>query len=229
MLPSLSILLPTYNDEQTIAQVLRKAASMGKKLAKKFEIIVINDGSTDHTPKILHSLQKEIPQLQILNHSQNQGYGISIKELYYAGTMAWLVTLPGDNQIDPAEVIKLEREHETADMILGKRQKRGDHIKRQIQSRTYNFLLKLFFTIPTSDVNTIRLMKREVMNHVNLQMTSAFVDAELVLKASKMGYKIKEVPILHKARTTPGATGGKFFKTIFPTISDMLRFLTIDF
>lgn len=224
LLSSLSVLLPTYNDEATIELVISRADQMARSLAEKYEIIVINDGSTDKTPILLKALQKKIPKLKILTHQINQGYGVSIKELYYAGGMDWLVTLPGDNQIDPFEVVTLSKSALVADMILGKRKKRGDHFKRRLQSQTYNALLKLFFNISTSDVNTIRLMKHDIMKKVHLIMTSPFVDAELVLKAQQSGFTIIEVPIAHKARTTPGATGGKFFQTILPTIYDMIQF-----
>ncbi|MCX8008778.1 MAG: glycosyltransferase family 2 protein [Patescibacteria group bacterium] len=225
MLPSLSILIPAYNVEKTVRDVLEKAHDVGTSIAKQFEIIVLDDGSTDETPNIL----KTIPwkELKIITHKKNQGYGITIKNLYYAGSMAWLATLPADDQIDPEELRKLEPFHTKADMILGKREIRHDHIKRKIQSKTYNYLLKLLFNIPTTDVNTIRLMKKEMLKTIKLTTQSAFVDAELVLKAHKQGYKILETPILHKPRTTPGATGGKFFATILPTIRDMIQFSSL--
>jgi len=224
MLSSLSILIPAYNVSETLPHVLEKAKTMGKSIAKKIEIVVVDDGSTDETPTLLKALQKKIPELRVITHVHNQGYGMSIKDLYYAGTMDWMVTLPGDDQIDPFEVVKLEKNRGDHDMIMGKREIRNDHIKRKIQSKTYNFLLKLFFNIPTTDVNTIRLMKQEIMKKVKLTMTSPFVDAELVLKTNQKGYSISEVPIVHKARITPGATGGKFFQTILPTVIDLLSY-----
>lgn len=88
----------------------------------------------------------------------------------------------------------------------------------------YNTLLRLLFDIPTTDANTIRLMKREILDHITLRATSAFVDAELIIAARNAGYTIVEIPIAHKPRTTPGATGGKFFATILPTIQDMIAY-----
>ncbi len=228
MLQSLSILIPAYNVVETLPTVLEKARKAGRSITTELEIVVVDDGSTDGTPELLKKLQKQWKELKVITHTHNQGYGMSIKDLYYAGTHQWLVTLPGDDQIDPAEILKLEPSHTKADMIMGKRQIRNDHIKRKIQSKTYNFLLKFLFRIPTTDVNTIRLMKQEIMKHVILKMKSPFVDAELVLKAHKQGYTITEVPIIHKPRITPGATGGKFFQTILPTVSDMISFLMIQ-
>jgi len=224
MFNSLSILIPAYNIEETIELVVVHAQKMGKSIAKKLEIVVVDDGSTDTTPQILKTLQKKIPELRIVTHQQNQGYGMSIKDLYYAGTMEWLLTLPGDDQIEPDEAKKLVPYADRYGMILGKRKKRGDHLFRIIQSKTYNALLKVLFNIPTTDVNTIRLMKQEIMKNVTLTMTSPFVDAELVLKTNRLHYPILEVEIEHKPRKTAGATGGKFFKTILPTFIDVLSF-----
>jgi len=225
MLSSLSILIPAYNVSSTLPAVLERAKAMGTSIANKIEIIVVDDGSRDKTPQVLKKLAWK--ELRVITHKQNQGYGASIRDLYYAGTMEWLVTLPGDDQIDPWEVLKLERFHTKADMILGKREIRHDHIKRKLQSKTYNALLKLLFNIPTTDVNTIRLMKREIMDRITLEMKSPFVDAELVLKATKEGFSIIEVPIIHKPRITPGATGGKLFATIVPTMKDLFAFFLL--
>lgn len=227
-LHSLSILIPTYNDEQTIEDVVIKAKDMARNVAHKFEIIVLNDGSTNTVPLLLKHLQDKVPELRILTHTHNQGYGAAIKDLYYAGKYQWIVTLPGDGQIDPSEVKKLLIGTTKADMILGKREIRNDHIKRRLQSKTYNLLLKIFFHIPTTDVNTIRLMKKEIMDNITLTSSSPFVDAELVLKSVANHYRLLEVSIVHKARITPGATGGRMLTSILPTIVELFRYWLVQ-
>jgi len=207
-----------------LPQLLEEVRKIGRVLTKDLEIIVVDDGSLDDTPQILAAYQKEWRELRIITHAVNKGYGYSIRDLYFAAAKEWMVTLPADNQIDAKEVLKLVEYVKDADMILGKRQIRGDHVMRRIQSRTYNKLLHLLFHIPITDVNTIRLMKGEIIKQIPLVYTSPFVDAELIIRATYKGYKVIEVPILHKARVTAGATGGKFFTSIWPTFKDMMIF-----
>src|SRR5690348_4690881 len=123
---SLSSIIPTYNDETTIAAVIAKAAAIGQHYCDQYEIVVLNDASTDQTPAILTSLTKKEKSLRVLNHKTNKGYGLTIKELYYAAQCEWLFSIPGDFQIDPEEVVKLLPATSTADMILGLRQRRHD-------------------------------------------------------------------------------------------------------
>lgn len=224
MLKSLSILIPAYDVVETLPQVLENARQVGLSLTQDLEIVVVDDGSTDETPDFLKNLSKQWKELRIITHSVNRGYGVSIRDLYLAGTKEWLVTLPGDDQIDAMEILKLTSYSDKADMILGKREIRDDHFKRRLQSKTYNNILRFLFKIPITDVNTIRLMKRDILSKIKLTKSSPFIDTELIIRAMRQGFKVIEVPILHKSRKTAGATGGKFFATIWPTIKDMCSF-----
>lgn len=223
LLSSLSILIPAYNDAQTIESLVFESISQGEKVASDVEIVVINDASSDNTRKILDSLGKKYSQVVVKHHTRNQGYGGTIKELYYVGRSEWIFTLPGDFQIEPKEMIKLIPFTKEADMIIGWRNDRHDPPERLRQSRIYNTILQLLFGIRLHDVNSVRLMKRSMMQHIRLLTQSAFVDAELAIHARDMGFRIVEVPIEHKKRETMGAGGGSL-KTILPTIQDMFAF-----
>lgn len=219
MLDSLSIIVPAYNVEDSIEIVLRDAQRVGSRVTKKLEIIVCDDGSRDATGRIL----KNIPVRRIV-HQSNQGYGKTIKELYLAAKNEWIFSLPGDYQFEAKEIDKLLPLTRTHDMILGWRGRRHDPLHRLIQSKIYNTILFLVFGLDLHDANSIRVMKREIIQSVPLRSTTAFVDAELALRAKAKGFRIVEVPVLHRARTQPGATGGKLFTTILPTLYDMLKF-----
>ncbi len=222
---SLSFLIPAYNDEATVAIQVAGAHAMGKKLGIPFEIIVINDGSKDQTAQILTKLTKRFRQLRILTHPINKGYGTTIKELYYAANKEWLFTIPGDYQVQAKELYKLLPQKINADIILGWRTDRQDAGMRQHQSRIYNWLIPLLFNTETHDINSVRLMKSSLMKLITLQGTSAFTDAELVIKAKRMGFTIIEAPIGHRQRHDgTGRGGGGKLRVILPTIWEMLLF-----
>lgn len=222
---SLSFLIPTYNDGATIATQVTQAHSVGKKLGIPFEIIVINDGSVDQTTQILTSLAKRFRELRVLIHPNNKGYGTTIKELYYAARKDWLFTIPGDYQVEAKEILNLLPHEKYADMILGWRTNRNDSVVRQYQSRIYNWIISFLFDTKTHDVNTVRLMRSRILKSIILRGSSAFTDAQLIIKAKLLGLKIKEVPIAHRYRYEgTGTGGGGTIKMILPTIREMLLF-----
>ena len=225
MIRSLSILIPSYRDEVTINAVVTKARNVGRRLKIPFEILVINDASPDHLAQKLAKLQKTIPELNVVTHLSNQGYGGTIKELYSAGTKEWLFTVPGDYQVSAEELMRLLPLTNQADMILGRRTNRSDIPSRKQQSAVYNWLLQTLFHIPVHDANSVRLMRRSIMQKVKLTSSSAFVDAELVLRTRDAGFRIAEAPITHRSRAGgSGSGGGGSLKTILPTIKDMVIF-----
>jgi glycosyltransferase involved in cell wall biosynthesis len=224
-LSSLSFCIPAYNDEDTISIIVSEAAHLGHEIADSFEIVVINDASRDTTAKILVDLKKKIKELRVITHTINAGYGGTIRELYYAATKEWVFTAPGDNQIPVTEIRKLLPAAGHADMIIGNRIYRHDPKARLRQSWIFNTLVRTFFRVSVKDVNSVRLMKTSLLKTVKLTKTSAFVDAELVIRASRAHFHVVNAPIEHVARSggEAGAGGGKW-STIGPTIRDMIFF-----
>lgn len=222
-LSSLSILIPAYKDEKTITSVIRRAQHVGKQIANVWEIVVINDASPDSTGKEINKLKKHIPELRFIEHACNKGYGGTIKELYYAGKYTWSFTVPGDYQMDPAEIKKLIPYTKNADMIIGWRSDRKDSLARKRQSAIYNGLLRFLYGLYLHDINSIRLMKRTILQKRHIDSVSAFVDAELTIGAIRDGFRVIEIPIEHRKRETSGASGGKP-SVIIPVIRDMLLY-----
>lgn len=223
-LASLSIVIPCYNTAATVRDVVQSAYTVAKRVSRSVEIITLDDASTDSTPAILQNLKSHIPGFRIHTHTVNKGYGETIKTLYQKATSEWIFSLPSDDQFDASEILKLLPYTDSSDMILGRRVKRNDVAPRRLQSLIYNGLLRMLFGMNLHDANTIRLMKKSVITALPLVSRSAFVDAELAIGMLKAGYSIQEVPVAHKIRTDKGGSGGKFFKTILPTIVDMLAF-----
>ncbi len=221
-LQSLTCIIPTFNNEETIETVIEKVNDIGMLAAKSFSLIVCNDGSFDETASILKNLQKKYANLRVITHTVNKGYGLTIKELYYEAKGEWLFSVPGDFQIDPKELEKLLPHAGHADMILGWRVSRHDPKERLVQSSVYNQLLRLLFGISIHDVNTVRLMKTSILQSIHLQSSSAFVDAELVIQAIRNGYIVKEIPIDHKRDDQKGSGG--HLGTILSTIAETILF-----
>lgn len=223
LLPSLTFITPAYRDELTIADVVKREVEVGKRVATKCDIVVIDDASPDKTGAELEKLKKTIKNLTVIHHKTNAGYGGTIKELYYTATGEWLMSIPGDYQYDPAQIAALLPFASDADMILGRRRTREDTLMRRLQSKVYNFLLRMLYGVGIQDINTIRLLRRSAIPKT-LTTTSAFVDAELTIRMIREGKRVVEVPIAHKERPKGVGAGGKW-SIIWPTIKDMVGFI----
>ncbi len=219
---SLSFVIPAYNNEQTIERAIREAVRVGGRVAVRFEIIVLDDASRDGTFFIVKRLKRQIHLLRTVVHKKNLGYGGTIKELYQAARTRWIFSVPGDYQVGAQELLKLLPYAGEADMIIGRRVIRRDPWMRRFQSKVYNKLIRMLFGLPVHDVNSVRLMKTAILRDISLTASSAFVDAQLTVRAWQKGYRIREVPIDHRPDVGPG--GGGNLGTIIPTARDLVAF-----
>lgn len=222
-LSSLSILIPAYKDQNTIVDVVKKSVRLAKKIAKTYEIVVLNDASPDATKDVLLKLKKYTPRMRIVTHKVNRGYGVTIRDLYLAARSEWLFSVPGDGQIDPSELLKLIPHTKRYDLIIGRRLYRQDNPKRKFQSTVYNTLLHVLYGVRIHDINSVRLMRKTIVERTKFSGTSAFIDAELTIQAIKNGFRVTEAVITHQPRRTGGSGGGKL-SVILPVIVDMFLY-----
>jgi glycosyltransferase involved in cell wall biosynthesis len=219
---SLSIVIPSYNDETTVGRLVADTNKIFSSLNMDYEIVCTNDGSRDNTLDVLRDLQSTIPNLRIINHTENKGYGQTIRELYFAGSKDLIASLPGDYQYAPQELLKMALGLNAYDMIIGLRAKRNDPPRRKLQSAVYNLMLRALYGIKHKDMNSIKLFKRSILDSIELNSLTPFVDAELCIRADHAGFRIIELPIEHLPRTSAGASGGKF-SVIFETFLDLIK------
>ncbi|OGG26140.1 hypothetical protein A2960_04060 [Candidatus Gottesmanbacteria bacterium RIFCSPLOWO2_01_FULL_39_12b] len=221
---SLSIIIPAFNDEVTIEKVLAQAVQIGEEYSNQYEIVVIDDGSTDKTYKKIERESQKNKRIKFKYHLKNLGFGVTIKELYYSARYDYIFSIPGDRQIR-ADVIKLLiPQLKTHDFIIGLRKKRMDSWLRRLQSRSYNRLMRILFQINLRDVNSTKLFPRSILGQISLVTSSAFIDTELCIKTIRNGFKISEVEIPHYPRGALGGIGVMNLKIVLPVIRDLIIF-----
>lgn len=222
MQPDLSIIIPAYNDAGSIENVVREAAFVAKKAFSDYEIIVVNDGSTDTTGEIIDKLSSEITGLRAIQHEVNRGFGYTIRELYESAAGNLVFSIPGDGQIRASQLERMLPMAPNADIVVGWREIRNDTKRRKGQSYVYNFLIRLLYRVRIGDVNSAKLISRRALDQVApLETQSPFVDAELCIKALRRGMTIKGVVIDHTSREY-GTGGGGNWVIIWETFRDML-------
>jgi len=202
ILPGLSIFFPALNDGKILPYLICRAYKVAAEAAKEFEIIVINDGSTDDTLEVLEMLKFNYPKLRVISHPTNLGYGMTLRDGFLASQMKYVFYTDGDGQYDPLELVKLVgRMTSGIDVVNGKQVNRSDSWIRKFVGTVYNSLLHLLYKLPVEDVDCdFRLCRRSVLNKISLTSTSGAICLEMVYKLALVGAKFSEVEVSHYPR-----------------------------
>lgn len=197
---SISVFFPAYNDAGTIASMVLTALLTLRELTDDFEVIVVNDGSADHTPQILDELARIYPEaVRIVHHPKNRGYGGALRTGFASATKNWVFYTDGDAQYDPRELKKLVAlVDDQVDFINGWKIERNDPLHRIIIGRLYQWIIKFSFGLKLRDVDCdFRLMRRHVFDKVNLTSDSGIICVELMKKVQDAGFSLAETPVHH--------------------------------
>jgi glycosyltransferase involved in cell wall biosynthesis len=201
--PSVSMFFPAYNDGGTIASLVIRAVQTASRLTPDFEVIVVNDGSSDATGEIADELARTYPQVRVVHHARNRGYGGALRTGFATATKDLIAYTDGDAQYDPAELEVLwNRLTPDADMVTGYMIQRSDPMHRIIIGRLYHHTVKLLFRLRVRDVDCdFRLMRREIFSRVKLERDTGVICLEMMRKIQDAGFRVVEVPVHHYHRT----------------------------
>ncbi len=209
-LSSLSIFMPAYNEEKNIQQTVEEAIQVAQKLAKQYEVIVIDDGSQDRTAQKVKSLQTKYPQLRLVRHRSNKGYGAAVKSGLRAAKMDWIFFTDSDGQFKFDELSGFVAAKDKADLIIGYRRKRMDPFHRvfiaQVLLKLWN---RVLFGLKVKDVDcAYKLFPKKVVQSIKLETESAITVTEFLVRAQRRGYTFCQLPVTHYPRRHGTQTGG---------------------
>lgn len=220
----ISISILAYNEEATIADVINRSVKALSELTGDYEVIVINDCSTDATAEIAGKLAAGNPRIRIVSHKENLGIGPTLKDAFYLPSKEWAMHTSGDAQFPPENLKRFYERRNESDFILGYRKLRHDSWNRKINSFIYNSLIKLVSGKNIRDVNSIAFFRPAQVKTIPINSGSVFVHAEVLLGLLKKGFKVSDVEIEHHFRAKGKASGSKPF-VIFETIRDLVKYL----
>lgn len=236
--PSISAVLPAFNEEAVIAQTVRHVAEVMRRVTDDFEVIVTNDGSRDRTGAVLAALQEEEPalNLQVVTHAVNQGYGAALASGFDAARKDLIFMTDGDKQFDVSEIVKFLPElDEQTDLVIGWRFKRADPPMRLLNAWGWKQLVNGLFGYTARDVDcAFKLFRRRVWQSLTVHARGATFSAELLIKARRLGFNVKELPVSHYPRTAGSPTGARpavivrAFKELFQLWRNLDRQLKDD-
>jgi glycosyltransferase involved in cell wall biosynthesis len=223
-MPSLSIVLPAYNEEENVAAAVEEVSSVAQQLGIDYEIILVNDGSADRTGEIGRELEQRIPSFRLVEHYPNRGYGGSLKAGFGAATKDLIAFTPADKQFVFSEIDRFLARMDGVDIVSGYRANRQDSFIRKLNAFGWNTLVSMLFGRLCSDIDCgFKMFRREILEHVSIISDGAMIDTEFLAGAKARGFRIAEVPVTHLPRTAGEATGANV-GVIVKAFRDLARF-----
>ena len=222
--PGLSVFLPAYNDSGTIASLVITSLKTAARLTPNFEVIVVNDGSADATAEIADELARTYPQVRVVHHERNRGYGGALRTGFASATRDLIFYTDGDAQYDPAEMEALWAAfNDGVDLVNGYKISRSDPLHRIVIGRIYHHTVKVLFGLKVRDVDCdFRLMRRSIFDRVALEKNSGVICLEMMKKIQDAGFRIAEVPVHHYHRAF-GKSQFFNFRRLFRTGVDVMK------
>jgi len=223
-LSGLSVVLPAHNEEGTVESVVDQVHGVLEQLGVDYEILLVDDGSSDRTGAIGRSLESRIPRFRLVQHFPNRGYGGALKAGFQAATKDWISFFPADGQFKFEEIRLLIARTKDADIVSGYRADRKDVLIRRINALAWKTLVRLLFGRLCRDIDCgFKLFRRRILADLRLEGNGASIDTELLAGAKALGYRIGEVEVTHLPRTAGKATGADL-KVILRALRDLPRF-----
>ncbi len=195
------MVMPALNEGEVIRHVVIRSRAALRELTDDFEIIVVNDGSSDDTGPILDELADE--QVRVIHFAEHRGYGCALQAGIEVAAHPLVVFMDSDDQFDPLDLRHLLPLSKEAEVVVGYRARRQDGGLRLLASRGYNFLVSQMLGLAFRDLNcAFKLFHREVLSGLRLSSEGYAISAEILAYAQRAGYRVREVPVSHHPRRT---------------------------
>jgi glycosyltransferase involved in cell wall biosynthesis len=209
-MPSISLVLPAYNEADNIEPMIAEAVPALGACTDDYEIIVVDDGSADGTAGVTRRLMESTPHLHLVQHPVNQGFGAAVFNGFSAAVKDWIFYTDADRQFVLSELERFVPLMDQADLIAGYRAPRRDPFLRVLYGKGWSMLCTLFFGYTVRDVDcAFKLFRREIIQELAPQISSrgATFSIEWLARAKRAGYRFVELPVSHRPRVAGSQTG----------------------
>ncbi|HKC04628.1 MAG TPA: glycosyltransferase family 2 protein [Patescibacteria group bacterium] len=227
LIPEISVFLPVYNEESNLQKVVLKTKEVLTQVADNWELLIVNDGSSDSTISVGQDLVKSDKRIRLINHEENKGYGAALASGFYGSKYSWIAFIDSDGQFDFNEIRNFiaKRDSTNADLVIGYYKSRKVSFTKVVTSKLWEFLVFVFFGLKVRDIDCgFKMVSRDVIQKITkLESTrGAFISSELLIKAKKAGFIIAEVPVTHYPRIRGEGTG-RNFDVIVKSFTDLFK------
>lgn len=229
-LKSLTVFFPVFNEEKNIPLLIDLASKIIPQLASDYELIIIDDGSTDQSLNIAQELIANKKQWLIIAHPKNLGYGEVLKTGIKAAKKEWLFFTDADLQFNLQELTDFLPYTNQYQAIIGYRVKRAEGFSRSINARLFKTYIDLLFRLHVKDIDcAFKLIKTDLLKNLTLNSGSAFTSSEILYRLKKKKIKFKELPVSHYPRRYGEATGANLKVIIKACYEALMTYLNIKF
>jgi hypothetical protein len=197
----ISAFFPCYNDSATIGEVVEKALRVLRELTDDYEVIIVDDGSSDASGVVIDSVAAAHPEVRVVRHDRNRGYGAALRSGIKISSKNWIFYTDSDGQYDVEELRKLHALTGVADVVNGYKESRSDPWYRVVLGGIYNRVVRRLFLVPIRDVDCdFRLMRGDLARSLDLRSEGGSICVELVKGLQAAGAVFAEVPVRHLPR-----------------------------
>jgi glycosyltransferase involved in cell wall biosynthesis len=205
----LSLVLPAYNEADNILDVITRAVATLPRHVQDFEIIAVNDGSSDATPDIVRELSASDPRVRLIDHPHNRGYGAALRSGFTASTGDYVMVMDSDQQFDIADLMYLTPFISDFDMVAGYRIQRNDPFYRTVFGKTFRLAMRILFGVQLYDIDcAFKVMRGEILRSIALESDGAMISTELMARWAATGATWTQVGVHHYPRTAGQQSGG---------------------
>lgn len=205
---SISLVFPMFDEEANVGPLLESALAIGPRLADDFELIVVDDGSRDGSAAVVRAVRRRDPRVRLLRHPRNCGYGAALRSGLRAARGDLVFFSDADLQFDLREIEHLLAHVEEFDIVAGRRAPRRDPWPRRLLAWGWGVLVRTLFGLRVRDIDcAFKVIRRPVLDALPIASIGAFVNTELLVRAGRAGFRIREVPVTHHPRVAGRSKG----------------------
>lgn len=216
--------MPVFNEAALVASSVKNAVSVLDSMCTDFEVIVVDDGSTDDSGAIADALVAADSRVRVVHHQGNQGYGQALRTGFAAATREVVAYTDIDDPADLRLLAEAVPHLETHDMVIGYRLGGNDTLKRRVFSWGYNSLVRILFGVKVRDINfSFKLIRRDALRQMRLGAGSVFIDGELLVEAKRLGLRLFEMPVRYQERTA-GSSHFDGLSAAAATLREIVRY-----
>ena len=220
---SISVFFPCYNEQENVGRTVEKALEVMQKLNADFEVIIVDDGSSDGTGQIADEIADREGRVKVVHHEGNLGYGAALQSGFKAATKELVFYTDGDGQFDINEMPPLLALMEQYDIVSCYRLNRQDSIIRKINGWCWTRLVCLMFGLKIRDIDcAFKLYKRQIFDKLELSSTGALIDAEILARAARKGCRITQKGVHHYPRTS-GEQSGANIRVVLRAFKELFK------
>ena len=220
---SISVFFPCYNEQENVGRTVEKALEVMQQFDADFEVIIVDDGSSDGTRQIADEIAGRDKRVKVMHHQHNLGYGAALQSGFKAATKELVFYTDGDGQFDINEMLPLLALMDQYDIVSCYRLNRQDSLIRKINGWCWTRLVCLMFGLKIRDIDcAFKLYKREIFDKIELSSTGALIDAEILARAARKDYRITQKGVHHYPRTA-GEQSGASLRVILRAFKELFK------